>query len=197
MTRKDDRPERQHYAPQFLLRGFLAEPREKEQLFVFDKHEDRSFKTNTANVATERDFYEVGMEHEGKSLETLLAEMEGNTKAAVDRLVETESLAALDLGQRSWLPVFLAVQQLRTRMMREVIQFLNDGAANHVRKMGFDPREAKGFRPIEDEVDLKAEAIAHMLGSLHKNSEVLQSKAAFLARTSPDRPFWISDHPVV
>ncbi len=197
MARVDGRAEIQHYVPRLLLRGFLRDPQEKEQICVFDKHKDRSFHTNIKNIAAEREFYNFDVDGMHGDVEGILSKLESNTKSAFEKLIEAESLATLDDVQKSWLSVFLATQQLRTRHFREVIKALNEGMAEHIRSQGFDPRETKGFELIETEDDLKRASLAQLALSIGPHSTLMAKKACFLATTSPDRPFWISDHPVV
>jgi hypothetical protein len=46
----------QHYVPQFLLRNFGNG--KKDQVWVYDKIDGRSFPTNAKNVASESRFYD-------------------------------------------------------------------------------------------------------------------------------------------
>ena len=197
MARDDGRVEVQHYVPRLLLRGFLREPKAKKQVFVYDKHEDRSFSTNITNIAAERGFYDFEFDDIQVDVEGILSELENNTNSAFERVIETESLAALDDEQKSWLSVFLAIQQLRTRHFREVIKAFNEGTAEHIRNLGFNPLETEGFEPIETEDDLKRASLALLAHSMGPHSTLMSTKVCFLAKTSADRPFWISDHPVV
>lgn len=197
MARNDGRAEIQHYVPRLLLRGFLREPRDKEQVFVYDKHEGRSFPTNISNIAAEREFYEFDADAGQGRVEGLLSKLESNTKSAFERLIAAESLAALSGEQLAWLSIFLSTQQLRTKHFREVIKSLNEGVADHIRSQGFDPRETEGFDLIETENDLKEASLFQLALSMKPHSELMSSKTSFLAKTTPDKPFWISDHPVV
>ncbi len=86
---------------------------------------------------------------------------------------------------------------MRTRHIREVIKALNEGVAQHIEKLGFDPQETEGFEPIETEDDLKRASLVQLAHSMGPHSTIMSTKACFLAITSADRPFWISDHPVV
>jgi len=197
VARGDDRAEIQHYVPLLLLRGFLIDPQGKEQVFVYDKHEDRSFHTNIKNIAAEREFYNFDVDGIQGDVESILSELEGKTKSAFEKLIESESIAALDGEQRAWLSVFLATQQLRTRHFREVIKAFNVEVAEHIRKQGYDPKETKGFELIETEDDLKKASLEQLAISIGPHSTLINTKVCFLTTTCAERPFWISDHPVV
>lgn len=197
MARENGRAEVQHYVPRFLLRGFLKNPQKKNQLFVFDKLKIESFASNVGNIAAERGFYSFDSDNGPINMESIFTDLEGNTVSAIDKIIETQSLAALDNNQKSWLSMFLAVQLLRTRHMKEVIKGLNEGMAEQIRKRGYDPKNTEGFKLLETEDDLKKALLAQMVAVMGEHATLMASKAAFLTTTFADRPFWISDHPVV
>jgi len=45
----------EHYVPQFILKNFTVG--NGKQIYVFDKHDEKSFKTNIRNIAAETGFY--------------------------------------------------------------------------------------------------------------------------------------------
>ena len=45
----------QHYVPQFILRNFTVG--DGKQIHVFDKQDEKSFRTNIRNIAAETGFY--------------------------------------------------------------------------------------------------------------------------------------------
>lgn len=197
MAQDNGRAEVQHYVPRFLLRGFLRKPQKKKQVFVYDKHKDRSFPSNVGNIAAEKGFYSFETQDGQINMEGIFSKLESNTKSAVDKLIETTRLAALDDEQKSWLSVFFATQLLRTRHMMEVIRTLNEGAAEHIRKLGYDPQETEGFELLVTEDDFKQALLTQMVTAMGQSATLMAAKASFLTTTSVDRPFWISDHPVV
>ena len=197
MAQDNGRAEVQHYVPRFLLRGFLRKPQERNQVFVYDKHKDRSFRSNVGNIAAEKGFYSFETQDGQLNMEQIFSELEGKTKPAFDKLIETKSLAALDDEQKSWLSMFLAVQLLRTRHMLEVIRTLNKGLAEHIRKRGYDPQKTEGFELLATEDDFKQALLTEMVTAMGQGATLMAAKASFLTTTSVDRPFWISDHPVV
>ncbi|MEX2310915.1 MAG: DUF4238 domain-containing protein, partial [Rhodospirillales bacterium] len=76
MARKDTKPEVQHYVPKFYLRGFLREPSKKQQICVFDKHEEKSFVSNISNIAGETSFYEFGPDENRGVIENIFSKLE-------------------------------------------------------------------------------------------------------------------------
>ena len=197
MARNDGRAEKQHYVPQLLLRGFAVPPKKKEQIYTFDKHEERSFLARITKIATENEFYKFETKNGTVEVETLLSDLETNTAAALKKIIDSNSVVDLSIEQRGSLCTFIAAQLLRTRHMREVVRALNEGLARHIEKFGADPKQTTGFDPIETDDDLKRHSVGYLLGSVLPMAKILSTKAVFLTTTTEDRPFWISDHPVV
>ncbi len=197
MVQIDGKSEDQHYVPKMLLRGFLATPKRKDQVWVFDKHESRSFLTHIRNIATERNFYELENGSIKGRVEAIFSALEDKTSSVIEKIVAEQSLANLDMEQRGWLAIFITTQSLRTKHFREVIRALSDGYKERLEAMGFDPNDVEGFQPIETEDDLKIASIAQLIQLAKSHAALFEQKVAFLIRTTEDRPFWTSDHPVV
>ena len=107
----------QHYVPQFILKNFMHK---KNQVHVFDKKNGRIFSSNTKNVASENHFYNFilknGSEH---TWEVALSELEGEVSVIIDKIIDEKSLKGLSDEQKYQLALFLAVQFVRTRDVRE------------------------------------------------------------------------------
>jgi hypothetical protein len=87
-------PRRQHFVPQFYLRGFVGE---KNRLFVVDRPSKKTFRTAPKNVAAERDFNRVDVEGmDPNAVEKALAEFEGKVAPAFERVKTAKSLANKD-----------------------------------------------------------------------------------------------------
>jgi hypothetical protein len=65
----------QHYVPQFLMRNFGNG--KKDQVWVYDKSSNRSFPSNTKNLASENRFYDFEYQGQPLSIEPWLSELEG------------------------------------------------------------------------------------------------------------------------
>lgn len=91
MAKEKSEPRRQHFVPQFYLRGFAGE---KDQLFVVDRPSKKTFRTAPKNVAAERDFNRVEVEGIApNAVEKALAEFEGKVAPALERVRAAKSLA--------------------------------------------------------------------------------------------------------
>jgi Protein of unknown function (DUF4238) len=83
-------PRRQHFVPQFYLRGFVGET---GMLFVIDRPSKKSFRTPPKNVAAERDFNRVDVEGmDPNAIEKDLAEFESKVAPALKRVKAAKSL---------------------------------------------------------------------------------------------------------
>jgi Protein of unknown function (DUF4238) len=116
-------PRKQHYVPQFYLRGF-TNPR--GQLFVVDAQTRKQFTTSPQNVAAERDFNRVDAEGvEPDAVEAALAKFESEIAPAIDGV--REQAAFKDVVDRNAVVSLICALALRNPRKRENInRFMND-----------------------------------------------------------------------
>jgi hypothetical protein len=107
----------QHYVPQFLMRNFGNG--KKDQVWVYDKSSNRSFPSNTKNLASENRFYDFEYQGQPLSIEPWLSELEGHAKLVISTILDADSLSSLADEQKHILASFLAVQLTRTKTFRE------------------------------------------------------------------------------
>lgn len=107
----------QHYVPQFLLKNFAFK---KGQVNVFDKKTERSFPSNTKNIASENGFYNFTLKDGSEyTWEVALSKLEDKASIIVKQIIEEKSIKSLSEEQRLDLSLFLAIQLVRTRHARE------------------------------------------------------------------------------
>ncbi|MFS2035338.1 DUF4238 domain-containing protein [Polaromonas sp. CT11-55] len=75
----------QHYVPQFLLRNFTSD--KKNRVHVFDKQKGITFVSHVKNVANESRFYDFEIEGEGRSLEAPLSSLESDNSGHSTKLI--------------------------------------------------------------------------------------------------------------
>ena len=78
--------EQQHYVPKFLLKNFTRG--KKPQIHVYDKSNDRRFKTHIKNIAAEAGFYEIELEDSVLTVEPSLSDLETHASAIIKKLIE-------------------------------------------------------------------------------------------------------------
>jgi hypothetical protein len=187
----------QHYVPQFLLRNFGRG--KKDQLWVFDKSNGRSFFTNAKNVASESRFYDFEVDGETVSLEPVLTKIESAGKHVVERILDADSVGVLDENERAQLAVFCSIQMARTRNFREQWLSFPRMLREELGKRGEEVAEGSQVEQlIQDltENEVKAESGRFMLGAPEMFADHFLSKHWILAATDSKHPFLISDNPL-
>ena len=183
----------QHYVPQFLLRNF-ADP-DKDQIWVFDKHEQRSFKTSVKNVAAEKGFYDLEIDGTKFSFEPALGSLETSAADLVRRIVTEQSLASLTDKDKVHMSLFAAAQMIRVKHQRSTMSVLNQGIKDLITSSGGDPKTVQGFCDLEGDV-LRAFSIQFLKENTPQFAKHFAEKVWVLYKTSESAPFYISDNPI-
>jgi len=112
---------RQHYVPQFYLREFAEDG---QLVWVFDKSEEKAFKANIRDVASEWYFYDFPATSlaEGvdpQLVEKELAKIEAQFSDALETVLsEVQESGRIDPQHKSLMSQFMALQELRTPAAR-------------------------------------------------------------------------------
>jgi hypothetical protein len=183
----------QHYVPQALLKGFKVG--KKDQVFVFDKHTEKSFRASIRNVASENYFYNIDHDGVAISLDPALTELEDKASPIIKKVRKEVSLANLSHEERATLSLFVGAQHVRVQNFREICTHLNTTTADRLRKLGADPNDVKGFKEFSDE-DIKAFTLSMVPRMANELAPLIYDKAWMLCKTVPSVPFYISDNPV-
>ena len=146
---RSEKIQNQHYVPQFLLRNFCLG--QQEQICVFDKHTNRSFKTNIRNIASEKGFYDFQPSKDFFSFERSLSTIESLSKNIVDQILIDRSIANVSEKEMAILSLFTAIQFARSRQFREMVKGSNEQIAQKIRRMGHDPNEVENFEEFDEE----------------------------------------------
>jgi hypothetical protein len=191
MALRPNHPKNQHYVPQFLLRNFADED---GQLHVFNKAEDRPFKTLPRGIAAEAWFYDfTDITGKPNTAEYVLGILEGTVSHILGGILERGSIGHLSATDRKNLAQFAAVQQLRVKAERQRIKSLNEGILRVLDERGIDPGDVV---PRLNDGDVQHGAIAQIRQAI-PNAKILMGKAWILQQSPENAPFWISDNPVV
>lgn len=183
----------QHYVPRLLLRGFTRRP--KNQLFVYDKHTDKIFNTVPENIAAEKNFYEIEVEGQLISVDPSLDILDGEAAKIINRIRETENLSLLTQEEKSHLAVFVAVQFLRVKQRREILQDLSDQLDRRIKEFAEKLNATSDFQPFSSE-EVKTISLQMVVEHSTILAKILLGYIWLLLKTSPSNPFIISDHPV-
>jgi hypothetical protein len=185
---------RQHWVPQFLLRGFHSG--NEKSVFVLDKMTDRVFSSPIREVASEHGFYNIGG---SADLDDVMSSVEDTTAPIIQQIRERKSIASLGESERIWLAGFTTLQWLRTKAYSERTQDMVRQIADAVleRNRGELPEKIRSQLGLTSPEPEHEKALSMILGIAPTILEKLLEKSLLLYRTDGSFPFWISDNPVV
>jgi len=195
----------QHYVPQSYLKRFSTD---EHSVFVFDKFTQKVFRTNIANVASERYFYDfyVDTAHE-LNIDVQLAEnaLGGDIEAAYSNIIDSilqklrknARKRVLRSHHKTSVSYFIALQAIRTKEHRSTqTQLIEKGMEAVLAKTSEHRRD-------EYQVWVDAEYVS-LLQSLSMFGPTVQAVANALRKhiwlvgvNQAERPLYTSDHPVV
>ncbi len=188
---EDNHPKNQHYVPQFLLKNFSMS--DGTTVCCFDKQTGRTFETNARNVASEKWFYDLVNGEPAFSLEGPMADMEGSVARVInDKLLKERTVRCLSGEDRGILGLFVAIQMLRTRNIRETAKQM-DAFMQEVLSEGRSKDEpVPGFDRIQTDSQARAFAVGLLANAgdlvphlLDKTWLLYQSKGQFILSDNP------------
>ena len=193
MSRKFPIAKNQHYVPQFILRNFTVG--DGKQIFVFDKQNEKSFRTNIRNVGAESGFYNFDIDEYQFTIEPGLGELEGQTSEAFEKIIEDKSISNLDDDDKVKIAAFISVQIYRTRYFRDKISDISKGMSERSKLYAFDPDQESVPKPL-DEKEIKDVSIKMVMKDSEELIPHIIDKKWILYETTELDPFYISDNPV-
>ena len=183
-----------HYVPQSILRRFSSGAAQT-QLYVFDKLNNRSFPSSIRNAGSENYFNTVEVEGQSISFEDLFQANDDELAQLLEHITSIRSLAAITPDDRSALSQVIAVQIVRTKMVRTTVSSVAEQFAVTLSRAGFEPDKVDGFS-IPTDQDTRRAALKYLF-DLDGIISALNVKCPILIHSSDSNPFWISDNPIV
>jgi hypothetical protein len=182
----------EHYVPQFYLRNFSVGNNGKS-LFCFDKCTSKRFIVNVRKIACEKYFYDVTKADQ--LVEINLAKTESMLGAAYDKLITKKDLNSLSWTDRVSIANFVAVQELRTREMRE---FLGDMVRQFTVKLSEHKLSDDIKKQLEEinKAEYPKEFQIRMFQNVKEFSDTILSMKWILIENNTKMLFWTSDHPI-
>lgn len=175
---------KQHYVPRFYLKNF------GNPIFVYDKMKGQMFKSNPKNVAFEPDFY--GSDNKQlPSVEKAMAELEKKMSTAVSALIEKKNFYELSQQFQKDLIMFLTMQFLRTKQVRQDIA----GLVNYI--VG-EFLASKGQKRNAVKLSKFGETKHHLnlLADWPAFATIIDAMKFCTMINGTPIPFWTSDNPV-
>lgn len=186
-------PKTEHYVPQFILRQFLVD-QGKEQVSVYDKHEDRGFVTSIKNVMAENRFHDFVFEDWIVSFEPIASKIEDWCLPTYQRVIETRRLEGSP-QEKADLAFLIAFQMLRTKAARARFQDMEAMMKNKIEAMGHRMEDIPGWEP-QTEDTIKRDNLMAMREALPDYARIIALKDFWLAEAAPGRSFYLGDNPV-
>ena len=183
----------QHYVPQFVLRNFSASGK-KKHIYVFDKLNEKIFKTAIKNIGAENAFYNYDYNGSKSSIDPKLESLETLASPIIKRIVENESLGSLNAKDKSIISLFCSVQMLRVKFPRESLKELNNTLKEHIESAGYDIDRVEGFKFMNQE-EIKKSSI-HSVMTASELAPYFYDKIWLLLKAPKKSPFYISDNPI-
>ncbi|MES1945631.1 hypothetical protein PC39_15991 [Salinisphaera sp. PC39] len=182
----------QHYVPKFILKKFCGG--KKPQLWVYDKHQGRSFKANVNRIAAESGFYDFELGEVPVTLEQSLSALEAKVAPIFKEIDRAGNIAFLDDEAKALLAYFFSVQLVRTKRHREQYRDIHNAIEEALSRQGDDITQLEGYEPPTEQ-SLKESGI-HALANAHDYVSHFLDKSWVLMRARKGFPFITSDHPI-
>ena len=107
---------KQHYVPRFYLKNFSNRTKNGFFIHCYDIDKNNAYPANIKNIAEEKYFYKIGEEN----FEEYFQKTEELASPLINNLSKNEKIKPLNnVKNREKLSLFIAVQFLRTKEMRE------------------------------------------------------------------------------
>lgn len=185
--------QKQHYVPKFILRHFLSDA-EKEQVSVYDKHEDRVFLTSLENIMAENCFHDLSFQEVASSFEPIASKIEELVLPTYRRIIAQRKLSHT-IEERGALSYLMAFQFVRTKGFRHFFDDVDNAIKARAEPMGYGDRKIEGW--IEPtETNRKQRHLTTMLDSINRYAPIIASKDFFLIEAGDGRSFYLGDNPV-
>ncbi len=188
-----NRPKKQHYIPQFLLRNFRI-PGE-ELLWVFDKRSSNIYKSAVRDVASER-YYNDAKLGKGNyvSFESRFSKIEKDAAPILTTLVEAEDISGMTEHEQAAITVFLIAQMVRGKAWRSSMSQAFEVLSE---KLGGKENALRVGVPASNEEDEKLALLLDLPKTINEFAPALINKLWMLQKTPKRQHLWIGDEPIV
>lgn len=190
MTASMPEPWKHHFVPRSLLK-FFCPPDNTGFIYVYDKRLGRSFPASLMNAGSENAFNTIEGDDGVINFESDFDEADASLASQLREIHGTESVASLSAGQRKAWADLVAVQLVRTPIVRStmktVMQELKEQVAE---KFG-----AEIDVPVPTENDVR-KAARGLFADREDARHTLEAKDMVLFQALGDTLFRISDRPV-
>ena len=182
----------EHYVPRFYLTNFAIN-KNRKSVYCFDKYTSNKFLTNIRNIACEKYFYDIPPDNQ--LVEKSLAMIESNLSSAYNKLVANKDLNRLNWDERIAIANFVAIQEIRTKEMREFLRDLCKQLTARLSKYKLSEGLKKWLKDINT-TEYPKEFQIRMFESVREFTNMILSMKWILTENKTEMLFWTSDHPI-
>lgn len=182
-----------------MLQGAWAKPAKGKlpHVYVFDKQDDRSFRTSGENILLGRDFNSFDNGEMELSLEEGMGQIEGQAAVVMSNLRARRSLEGLSIEDRAAVCVFAALQRLRGVGLRAQMLDADAQLRTMLLANGDDPDTIPQLAGGQDPEQVKLAALLLIRNNLDVFAKSLALKAMFLFQPPRGKTLLLGDSPVV
>lgn len=179
--------------PQSVLRRFSVDGA-GTKVFVFDKLRSASYLSAIRDAGSEKYFNTLEIEGQRQSFEKLFQSADGQLAELLERITSARSVAGLTPHDREVIADVIAVQLIRTKLMRTSMRSVVEDLGRTLSDLGHDPDMVEGFA-IPSEQDVRRVAVQTLL-ERDQFREALMNKDVVLIELIDQTRLWTSDNPV-
>lgn len=172
---------KQHYVPSFYLKQFGRE------LYCYDKHLDKTYKTNYQNLGYSKLFYDTPSSKD--TFEQYLAMLDNKFAPIYAEIIKNESLH--NIKNIYVFFIFLSCQMWRTKDKRKEIKNMLQGV-----RMKLKGSRLENQIP-SDEDEIKTFQMGMLLDPLFEFSNILSKKKWVILKNNTTKSLFTSDNPFV
>ena len=187
----------QHYVPQFLLKKFGTG--KKNKFFVYDKSNQKTFQTNSKNIACEKGFYDFELEFEGQpilcSIEEILSQLESKSNKILSEIIQNNNISKITNDEKFVLSKFLAAQFMRTNNAKINYNSIPKLLKKACIKRGIPITSLSKLDQTKKEEQVSFNFM--IMDSIEKIATIFFNKKWIWILNDSKMPFYLSDNPVV
>lgn len=188
-----NKTKKQHYVPRFYLKNFSNKNKDEFFIHCYDIDKKDSYPANIKNIGEEKDFYKIADEN----YEEFFQKTEEWASPIINNLSKNGKIKSLNIVKnREKLSLFLAIQFLRTKEMREDLLEIFSKISMHLQKHNLS-KEMELLVEEIDEKNIKHNQMGFIGHGALKMIDELLSKKWVVLKNKTEIDFLTSDNPVV
>jgi Protein of unknown function (DUF4238) len=186
--------QKHHYVPKLIIRNFLFD-KKREFVRVYDKKEDKEFRTSIRNIMAERRFHDFMFDEFIVSFEHVAGKIEEIILPAYRSVIRSKELTGSP-EEKGALALLMAFQFIRTRAARDWWKQMDDILREKIESMGGSIEDMEGYEP-PTENNLSKNHILQMREAVSEFAPIIAQKNFALMLAPKRRRFYLGDNPVV